>query len=595
MRKNIIFNITKHVKVDESPFGIVIYIHKDRNCIFVEDMVTGKCIQASSYDIGKYLKLDNVQTEWKRSFNHSYTRMQNSNTEYFMPLYMETNKFATLSFDIVSRLKPDFRTKRVPNPSDVNRHRGREINMVNNGEEEPDRSGGTGNHLKTYNELYEKVKDFETDNFKLIMIANEKEKVYDENFKLINSPHITCKLPMFQIYTLLIPTITTESKILFGYRQELTVIKIKDRFYRFPYGNISSNDHMCLGNHSYSYSKTQPDSIQDAAYAGIITSVFNGDYNPNIKFNNQIPSCFDIDILREKVKHDDFEFSFMDALFYLSQCESIEDLNLNMFILTPSIPKPISDFERKLLNKPQDEDDEPIWYQEETTEDLQNEDRPADPIRNPEAGFERGNIGTVEEIRVRDELRDHAIIQEPPENHQRYYPGYITHTAATATTIYTTDEIRNQQAQNFLENLTGEQLRECADQVGFNLNQTNIPGLHEIALRFVSPGPIEAIPLNFVVGEQIRTDVPQPQNIPINDSTGVQDGQHFDGEGRLVTSVEELHEQALDQQLQAQLPQDITINNHDIRTIYLTEALASHINNTEGEENDTNRESTDTN
>ena len=42
MRKNIIFNITKHVKVDESPFGIVIYIYKDRNTILVEDMISGK-------------------------------------------------------------------------------------------------------------------------------------------------------------------------------------------------------------------------------------------------------------------------------------------------------------------------------------------------------------------------------------------------------------------------------------------------------------------------------------------------------------------------------------------------------------------------
>ena len=575
MRKNIIFNITKHVKVDESPFGIVIYIYKDRNTILVEDMISGKCVQASSYDIGKYLRLDNVQTEWKRSFNHSYTRMQNSNVEYFMPLYMETNRFATLSFDIINRMKPDYRTKRVPDPSDV-RVRGREINVVNNGEEEPDRSGGTGIHLKTYNELYEKVKDFETDNFKLEMIENEKEKVYDENFELIKSPYITCRLPMFQIYALLIPSIHNESNIRFGYRQELTMIRIKDRFYRFPYGNISSNDHMCLGNHSYSHVKNQPDSIQDAAYAGMITSVFNGDYMPNIKFNNQVPSCFDIDVLREKVKNNDFAFSFMDALFYLSQCESIEDLNLNMFILTPSVPKPISDFERKLLNKPQDEDDEPLWLPEETTAD------PNDtvPIRNPEAGFEQENnelpefVVPVEGIRVRDELRDHTLNHLPREVLSRYNPESHGHVSTTATIYANTSTNSTYTIQGgTLENLTGEELQERVEQFGVQDGQ-----------HFDSAGTL------ITSAEQINVHV--REHIPVE-------------EINLNFTVEELHEQALDQQLQAEIPQDININDHERRTIDLTEALANPIrntedlvwpiNNTEGEENDNNRESTITN
>jgi len=41
----------------------------------------------------------------------------------------------------------------------------------------------------------------------------------------------------------------------------------------------------------------------------------------------------------------------MDTLFYLSQCESVDDINLDMFVLSLNIPKTISNFENKLLKK----------------------------------------------------------------------------------------------------------------------------------------------------------------------------------------------------------------------------------------------------
>lgn len=547
MKKNIIFNITKQVRVDESPFGIVIYIYKDRNNILVEDMVTGKCIQASSYDIGTYLKLENIQTEWKRSFNNSYTRTNNNNVEHFMPLYMEENRYATLTFDIISRMRPTFRTRRVKHPPE-SRY---EIIVINNnepicGEDDAD--------LKTYNELYKNVKDFETDNFKLEMVDNDRESFYDENFNLIKAPRITCRLPMFQIYSLLSPNIKNEHNdiIRFGYRQDLTVIKIKNKFYRFPYGNISTNDHMCLGSYEYETSETQPESIQDFAYIRMITSRFNGDYIPNIQFNNHIPSCFDINVLREKVKDNNFNFSFMDALFYISQCESVDDINLNMFILTPSIPRAILDFERKLLNKP--EDPESLWYAEESTE---QGDIDVELVRNPEAGFERGNIETVRnpEFAVPAEVAQvHNELQErlAQNNELRERLAQVGITEIPGGTLNT---------------LIGEALHERIEQYAFNPNHNDLPGIHEYAMRFVNPGPIGTIPITVTVGpeEIIRTDVPQsPTDVGFNNMRGITQTNRYSTNGYT--------------ELQA---------NHDRRILE-----QNMMDDREGEENDTNREST---
>ena len=343
MRNNISYNIVKKVRVENSPFKIAIYIYKNQNKILVENLETGRCVEADSHTVNSYLKIQDIETAWKRSFDHSYVRYSKNNPEYFMPLYQETNRFATLRFKIVSRCAPQFRTIRVPHPTDSNRT----VQQVDNTEVE-----STVSPLKPYNVLFKNIKDFETENFKLEMEDDDYYNICDENFEKLKTPYIECRVPLFQIYATLSPKIDLNhyySNGHFNYEQSLTVTKINDKFYRFPYGNTKDTDNVCLGSQNLGQYK-QPDSIQEVAYLYMVATHYNGDYTPHLKFNNDIPTTLDIDWIREKVNKNEFEFSFVDALFYLSQCETVEEVNLNMFILTPNIPEEIMDFEKKLFN-----------------------------------------------------------------------------------------------------------------------------------------------------------------------------------------------------------------------------------------------------
>ena len=341
MRKNITYNITKKVRVENSPFKIGIYVFKDRNRILIEDLETGKAVESDSYSINNYIKLGKTETDWERSFDNTYIRFHEGRPEYFMSHYPEQNRYANLTIDIVKKMCPFFTNKEVMNPTT-----NRRVIMIDN-EITPEKK-----EEKTYNFIFKNVKEFEVPNFKLEMVESERTSFVNEDFTPLKIPQITCRVPLFQVFSILKPKIHIyeyEQKAYFDYQHNLTVTKMDNKFYRFPYGNTSDSDQMCLGGYSVPRKNTQPDSIQDLSYAQIITTVFNGDYNPHVKFNNQIVTTFDIDWIREKINKDDFEVSFMDVLFYISQCETLEEVNKKLFILTPNIPKPILEFESRLF------------------------------------------------------------------------------------------------------------------------------------------------------------------------------------------------------------------------------------------------------
>lgn len=341
MRKNITYNITKKVRVENSPFKIGIYVFKDRNRILIEDLETGKAVETDSYSINNYVKLGKTETDWERSFDNTYIRFHEGRPEYFMSHYPEQNRYANLTIDIVKKMCPFFTIKEVMNPTTNMR-----VIMIDN-EITPEKK-----EEKTYNYLFKNVKEFEVPNFKLEMVESERTRFVNEDFTPLKIPQITCRVPLFQLFSILRPKINLyeyEQKIHYDYNHNLTIMKMDNKFYRFPYGNTSDSDQMCLGSYRVPQKNIQPDSIQDLSYAQIITTVFNGDYNPHIKFNNQIPTTFDINWIREKINKNDFEVSFMDILFYISQCETLEEINKKLFILTPNVPKNILDFETKLL------------------------------------------------------------------------------------------------------------------------------------------------------------------------------------------------------------------------------------------------------
>jgi len=341
MYKSVTYNITKKVRVENSPFKIGIYVFKDRNRILIEDLETGKAIETDSYSIGDYIQLGEAETDWERSFDNTYIRFHEGHPEYFMHHYPEQNRYANLTINIIKKTCPFFRTKEVTNPTTNH------LDLMIDHEITPEKTED-----KTYNYLFKNVKNFEVANFKLEMIESEQTIFVNEDYTCLKIPQITCRVPLFQLFSILRPKINLykyEQKVHFDYRHSLTIMKIDNEFYRFPYGNTSDIDQMCLGDYIVPQKNIQPDSIQDLSYAQIVTTIFNGDYNPHVKFNNQIQTTFDIGWIREKINKDDFEVSFMDVLFYLSQCKTLEEVNKKLFILTPNVPKQILEFEAKLF------------------------------------------------------------------------------------------------------------------------------------------------------------------------------------------------------------------------------------------------------
>ena len=466
MRKNITYSITKKVRVENSPFKIAIYVLKDRNRILIEDLETGKAIETDSYSINNYIKLGKTETDWERSFDNTYIRFHEGRPEYFMPHYPEQNRYANLTIDIVKKMCPFFRNKEVMNPTTSRR-----AIMIDN-EITPEKTED-----KTYNFIFKNVKDFEVPNFKLEMVESERTSFVNEDFTPLKIPQITCRVPIFQVFSILRPKIHIyeyEQKAYFDYTHNLTVMKMDNKFYRFPYGNTSDSDQLCLGGYSVPRKNTQPDSIQDLSYAQIITTVFNGDYNPHVKFNNQIVTTFDINWIREKINKDDFEVSFMDVLFYISQCETLEEVNKKLFILSPNIPKPILEFESKLLKildparaeEAQATFEGPIVANDETEPTgpeparmnfrfiaparETNRFRIPDPNEFPTpdpAGFVPGHL-REERVRHRQNANgDWVTIQDRPGNETTILPinngnataaNYNLYTATTATANWTT-------------------------------------------------------------------------------------------------------------------------------------------------------------
>lgn len=366
--KNIEINVLRKVQVQDTPFKAIIYVLKDQNNIIIENPATGKSILTGSHSIGEYLKLKNLTVPWTRTFNHSYVSFKDNGIHHFVPLFPEPHRFVNLSFVVDGNLAPSFKTRQIGNRLFVD-------NSIpaNN----PDLDGSL--LRRTYNYLFQNVRNFEVENFKLEMIDGRDgiheryAEVQDplpaalldddvrrimRNRVLLQVPYITCRVPLFQLFSLVEPNYRTtaasrlsrpilnERPNRFGYNQKHIFMKIGNKFYKFPYGNTGSSDVMCMGDGRNTHNlRKEPDSIETTIYSHIITSDANGDYAANLRYDNGELTTFDITHIREKVNNDDFSISFMDAIFYLSQCNSIEDINLNIFMLSINVPEPILNME----------------------------------------------------------------------------------------------------------------------------------------------------------------------------------------------------------------------------------------------------------
>ena len=318
-------NVYKPVETRKSPFDTIVYILDNGETFLIENPQIGKTIVADIYSIQKLFHLTEVKTDWLRTFDGQYVKFENETVFHFLPLFYESVRYPTLTFEIFNRNAPTFRTINKDVNVNGNRHL---VRCIDN--EIIESSSKTKE--TTYNYLFQNVKPFQTDNFQLELDEDFQHHLYyEDGVTLLPNIKITCTLPVFQLYAIM------HRRASYGYNCELLVMKIDNTFYRFPYGNIYQNDRMCFGFNSNRV-EIEPPSIAEACYSHIITSNFNGDFTPMINFDNTVQISLDIEYVREKISRDDFSISFIDVLLYLSSCKDPSDVNLNLFLQSPNVP-----------------------------------------------------------------------------------------------------------------------------------------------------------------------------------------------------------------------------------------------------------------
>jgi hypothetical protein len=324
------FNMYKSIKTKNPPFDTIVYISNHGETFFVENPRIGKSVITDSYSIQKLFHMKGIVTGWLRTFDNQYVKIKDDMIFHFMPLFYEQFRKPVLTFDLCARNLPIFRT--------ANKYIGDNINNVYvtcvDNEIDQNKPEET-----TYNYLFKNVQPIITDNFKLEFVEENRPSIYNDD-GTVPIPHIkiTCSVPIFQPYSILYYTDNNKEEHMHGYGCDLIVMKIDNDFYRFPYGNMFLNDKMCFGDVSRMVPK-EPPSIAEAVYSHIITSRFNGDFSPAIQFDNTAQISLDIDHIREKISQNDFKISFIDTLLYLSSCEDPSNINFNIFLKSPNVPK----------------------------------------------------------------------------------------------------------------------------------------------------------------------------------------------------------------------------------------------------------------
>ena len=294
-------NILKQYKTNSSPFSTVIYIINDKNKILIEDLKTGKSEILDSYRISDYISIRTTKTPFIKIFDDLYIAVDKNSKLMFFRINNET-PFQTI-INCNSRNLPYMKLK----------HPSRILNYK---------------HFKNLKEMKNEKNTF---SIKFSEASSLEILTDDNNYIDFHYPIITCKLPFFKTYFL------TEV-----YKQMKIFIKIADTYYRFPYGNVNQNDTMCIRFHGEFYNYFKNINILKEYYmSNLLVSPFNGDMEPFINHNRKTEISLDLKSVQNKINNNNFNISFIDVLYYLSECESEEDVNPNLFIKTPNIPEEI--------------------------------------------------------------------------------------------------------------------------------------------------------------------------------------------------------------------------------------------------------------
>lgn len=290
-RSSLKFEYFKRLNTDNTPFEAVLYFMKGSDQMIVEDPDNGKAYYTNRYHIRDYIKVENLKTPWTKNIDGSYLRFDTNHIHHILPIHKNT-EFVNLTIHI---------------------------------------------------ELGKR-------NIKMVRSINEKHFKIEKTEKVIK---ISASLPIWEIWAKV-------SKHRFShsdnqkYQVNNLYMRIKDQFYRFPYGNVNQSNHLCLGT-----GNTNTFDNIEQIWFNFITTPFNTDYGFNFKsitkqddpvrlryvgrssdlYTINIPT-FDLEHINMLVQLKRFDkICIMDGLYYLSNVEDVDDETIiNMLYLIPTLP-----------------------------------------------------------------------------------------------------------------------------------------------------------------------------------------------------------------------------------------------------------------
>ena len=199
-----------------------------------------------------------------------------------------------------------------------------------------------GSYIKyTTKEIYQVLPIFNNTNFINLEIEiplNEKErnrvrKLNEKHFKITEgktgSIRISASFPMWNVWGLV-----QNNKDSDLYSLQKTFIKFKNKFYKFPYGNVNDENRVCLGSGTTLFENVKQ------LWHNYILTIFNRDYGFNIrshklfeisritrrKIERFISPTFDLEHINILIQLKRFDkISLIDMMYYLSNLELIDD------------------------------------------------------------------------------------------------------------------------------------------------------------------------------------------------------------------------------------------------------------------------------
>lgn len=299
----ITLDVVKHISTDCSPFSKIIYFYKNNQNVLIEDTVNDKAYHLPYWELSNIIGIRKVKTPWTRSFDGRFFRFNEDVMHEAMPLNEPSI----------------YRMKYITKPF--------RINVDKNGFD----------LMLKLKEIQRKEKDFKLF-VEILKIDQERDYMQriqvKYNYTYVCSLHIEFYAPLFEIWVLVANKCPSH-----------IYMRIKDEFYKFPYGNVNNENLLCMPSPKNGYKN--PEMI----LANILTTSFNEDYSRHVKFPYifqsentyvPIPVTYDLDYIHRTIKestnNDRKKLSFIDLLYYLSNIEDIDNLMVDKIFLKSGNP-----------------------------------------------------------------------------------------------------------------------------------------------------------------------------------------------------------------------------------------------------------------